>query len=105
MNDKLFTILITSVTVLILLVAILWLTGCTTYDIIRHTDGTTSVHVKSWRSFEDVALKYSRDGEIVGFQFGAASVVSQTPIDAALKGIEMGIKIATGKSASDNNQE
>ena len=105
MSDKLFTILATGATVLILLVAILWLTGCTTYDVlqIRSDQSRTEVHIRSWRSFQDVALKYSRDGEIVGFQFGAASVVSQTPVDAAMRGIEMGIQIATGRSASDDN--
>ena len=78
--------------------------GCTTYDVIqvRSDNSRTEVHIRSWRSFEDVALKYSRDGEIVGFEFGAASVVSQTPIDAALKGIELGIELATGRSVGDN---
>ena len=105
MSERLFVNLLTGVLVLTLLVILLWLTGCTTYDIIRHEDGTTSVHVKSWRSFQDVALVYNRDGDVVGFKFGAASVVSQTPIDAALKGIEMGISIATGRPASTNETE
>jgi len=104
MNDKVFTFLATAVTVLILLSLILCLTGCTTYDIIRQADGSTEVHVRSWRNFEDVALEYTKNGEIVGFKFGAASGISQTPIDAALKGIEMGISIATGRSASDNQE-
>ena len=77
MSDKVLTFLTTSAAVLILLVAILWLTGCvTTYDIIRKADGSTEVHVKSWRSFQDVALQYNREGDVVGFKFGAASVVS-----------------------------
>ena len=79
--------------------------GCTTYEIIRNLDGTTSVFVKSWRSFEDVALEYNRDGEVVKFKFGAASVVSQTPIDAAIEGIKFGVEIASGRSVSDNTKE
>lgn len=86
---------------------LLSLSGCTTYDVIqvRSDNSRTEVHIRSWRSFEDVALKYSRDGEIVGFEFGAASVVSQTPIDAALKGIEMGISIATGRPVVSQDGE
>ena len=102
MSDKLFTFLVTSATVFIFLAILLWITGCTSYDIIRKADGSTEVHVRSWRNFEDVALEYTKNGDIVGFKFGAASVISQSPMDAALKGIELGIQIATGRPDSDN---
>ena len=99
--------------VITLLAVLVWVflaflvVGCTTYDVIqvRSDNSRTEVHIRSWRSFEDVDFKYSRDGELVGFEFGAANVVSESPVDAALKGIEMGIKIATGRPVATNDQE
>jgi len=74
--------------------------GCTTYDVsqTRNADGSgsTTVHVRSWRDFEEPALKYNRDGEAVGFEFGAKSAVGQSPLQDAAQLISIGAQLATG---------
>ncbi len=106
-REKRYTACISIMIILLAGLIMVACSGCTTYKIkTTKADGTkTELKVKSLRDFKDMALKYSRDGEVVHFEFGAASVVSKTPADAVLKGIEMGIQIATGRPAAANKQE
>ena len=114
-------------TMIILLIGLIMMScgGCATYRVTQtRTDVTgtvveTVVEVTSWRNFKDLILKYFRNDEIVEFELsaagvetpidavlkGAASVASKTPVGAALKGIKMGVQIATGKSVASNEQE
>ncbi|MBT8439843.1 MAG: hypothetical protein KJO91_08960 [Gammaproteobacteria bacterium] len=63
----------------ILFVAILlMLSGCTTYDVKRDSEGIVSVKVKSTRSFEAPDLHYKRDDNGVEFDFSAANADNNT---------------------------
>ena len=57
---------------------IIFLSGCTTYDIKRDSDGIISVQVKSTRSFEAPDLHYNRVGDDVEFDFTAANADNNT---------------------------
>jgi hypothetical protein len=57
---------------------IIFLSGCTTYDVKRDSEGIVSVKVKSTRSFEAPDLHYVREGSDVSFDFSAASVDNNT---------------------------
>ncbi len=106
-REKRYTACISIMIILLTGLIMVACSGCTSYKVHQiRADGTeTEVKVKSWRSFQNVALKYNREGDVVGFEFGAASAVSQTPIDAALRGVQMGLQIATGRPAASNEQE
>ena len=62
----------------LMIVMVLFLSGCTTYDIKRDSEGIVSVNVKSTRSFEAPDLHYIREGTDVEFDFKAASVDNGT---------------------------
>jgi len=66
-------------TLLIILAAVL-LSGCTTYKVTRvNPDGSSiDVSVRSSRSFEAPELRYTRTGQDATFDFGAASVQDGT---------------------------
>ncbi len=106
-REKRYTACISIMTILLVGLIMVACSGCTTYKVktIR-LDGTkTELDVTSWRDLEGVTVLFSRKGEDVKFKFGAASVTSKTPADAVLKGVELGIQIATGRPAASNEQE
>ena len=63
---------------LILVLTIIFMSGCTTYDVKRDSEGIVSVKVKSTRSFETPDLSYQRVGNDVSFDFSAQSVDNNT---------------------------
>jgi len=62
----------------IILVLLIALSGCTTYDVKRAPDGSVEVHVSSTRSFEAPDLEYRRTGPDAEFSFSAATVDNNT---------------------------
>lgn len=69
----------------LLLGLILLLQGCTSYTIQRGVQGCAecvSVKVLSWREFEQPQVHYSRTGQDAEFNFGAASAVTASPLEA-----------------------
>ena len=66
--------------ILLTIVAILFLSGCTTYSIEKSMpDGSsTVVHIKSTRSFEQPDLSYAREGSNATFDFKAANADNNT---------------------------
>jgi len=85
----------------LLIFAIIFLSGCTTYDVKRDSEGIVNVKVRSTRSFEAPDLHYKRLGSDVTFDFKAANADNNTD---AILGIfggvmammqEMMLKMAT----------
>jgi hypothetical protein len=58
---------------LVLLLAVVLLSGCARYSVTVNPDGSKDVSIWSWRSFpEGATVTYSDDG----FQFGAPTVTT-----------------------------
>ena len=57
-----------------LILILILLQGCTTYDVKRAPDGSVEVKVKSTRDLDQPELHYLRTGEDAEFDFKAAGV-------------------------------
>jgi len=69
----------------ILIVAVLACQSCTIYRVkAEHENGlVTKVFIISGRNFVAPDLKYSREGQVVGFEFKAESSQQPSPVDYA----------------------
>ena len=81
------------------IIALVFMSGCmTTYSIEKHTnDGSSiTVHVKSFREFQQPQIYYNKSTEEVTFTFGAESATTAvSPIEKSIgKVIESGGTIA-----------
>ena len=85
--NNLFAVLI----VVLILTLIFLMGGCTIYKV--HSEPGKSVDVSVWstRNFVAPDLNYTRDGEAVGFSFGADSSTQPGPQDYAA-GIAVGVR-------------
>ena len=74
-----------------LIAVLMTLPGCTIYKV--HSEPGKSVDVSVWstRNFVAPDLVYTRDGEAVGFSFGAESSVQPGPQDYAA-GVATGVR-------------
>ena len=63
---------------LLLVLVIVLMTGCTTYNVKRFPDGSVEIRVSSTRDLEQPELHYFRDGDDASFDFKAASVDNNT---------------------------
>jgi len=64
--------------ILLSVLVVIFMSGCTTYSVKRDGEGMVSVDVTSTRSFEQPNIYYNREGDDVEFQFSADSVDNNT---------------------------